>query len=189
MMKKSLTPDKTQKGFFRGDRRWLTFVIMLNVMLLFWARNQMQTVNELSIHMISRSPAGVEKNEIFDETSELNRLAKKGAWEEFEKARMESVAHFLETHTRPTSGEALYFFPETLPDQSLEKEFALQRLKPKIEALRKARKKREKTEISRAYQKLKSGVMNYELGAHASPEDLSEEAKRFLNLYQEFSKL
>jgi hypothetical protein len=67
----------------------------------------------------------------------------------------------------------------------MSRDFAIYELKPKIDALRKARKK---SSISNAYQKLKTKVLNYELGAIQDPSELSDDAKLFLKLYWEFTE-
>ena len=119
----------------------------------------------------------------------LQKLALAGSLENFEKVRAEEAAHFLSTNTRPTPGSSLYFFPETLPARSFEKEFALGELKPGIDELRQAHKQQRVKEAELAFTRLKTRVENYELGITSNPNDLSEDAKKFLKLYHQFTDI
>jgi hypothetical protein len=164
------------------DRILLVIFSVLDLILAFTARHYLNSINDTATRMVARATPAAEDDTLRD----LEQQAQNGQWEDFEKRRTERVTNYLQSSQAPSSSIALYFFPETLPDASLEKDFAIHELKPKIEALKKAYQHHDKKEIELAYNQLKSRVENYELGTSTDPEQMSTEAKKFLNLYQEF---
>ncbi len=74
-----------------------------------------------------------------------------------------------------------------LPERSLDREFASQELKPGLDALRHAYENRQGPEAQHAYHLLETRVENYELGLPENPEDISQEAKEFLDTYRPFT--
>lgn len=116
--------------------------------------------------------------------TELESTAKSRNWDEFEMKRKELAQGFVKNQLQPTTGTALYFFPEVLPDGSFEKNFAVYELYPELANLKKAYDSGSKNHIEGAYEVLETRVQNYELGAQTAAEDLSQEAKKFLEIYQ-----
>jgi hypothetical protein len=172
------------KFLWKGDRPVVVFLIVLDAFLLVLAQNYYSSVNDLSTSTIFRRPA----SQVDFKVEVFQKLASQGSWSAFENARREELARYLQTHTRPKPGNALYFFPETLPEKSFEKNFAVQILQPSLSSLKKACDEKSPTGIHSAFQSLRSRVINFELGAASNVEDLSDEAKDFLGLYEEFSK-
>lgn len=176
---------QTFKKLLRGDRIFILIFILFDLFLIIVARRYFQSLVDLTSQTTIKNPTEQERQAI----QELETLATTRSWKTLEDARFEQASHYLQLNLKPSPGNALYFYPETLPDKSLEKEFAYGQLKPGIEGLRKAYQNKKEQEASQAYRKLKSRVENYELGISANPDDLSDEAKRFLKLYEEFTKL
>jgi hypothetical protein len=174
---------KKQKRWLAGDRIFIIIFIIFDIFLAMLAKNYFQSLNELTSQPNLSTPLAEEIQGI----QELSKIAQKGSWDDFERARSEKVAYYLQSNIRPSSGNALYFYPETLPIKSFEKQFVDEELQPGIEALKKAYHTRQEDEASSAYRRLKSRVQNYELGANTDQEGLSEEAKNFLKLYREFT--
>ncbi len=119
----------------------------------------------------------------------LISAATNGSWDSYEKSRSEQVAQLLSVHARTSTGAAVYFFPETLPLQSLERSFVAEALQPGIQSLREAYEEGKPQEARRAYRLLESRVGNYELGASGSIENLSPEARQFLGVYEHFTQV
>jgi hypothetical protein len=161
------------------------FFSVLDLILIFLARNYINSLNDLA----SRSIAAISPEKDQQVIHDLVEQANLGNWEIFEKTRLEQTSSYLQSQLKPTSSLAVYFFPETLPPQSFERDFAVQELQPGIAALKKASQAKSKNETFVAYRRLKSRVENYELGNSSDPSQLSEEAKTFLKMYQTLSKL
>jgi len=166
-----------------GDWVLIGILVLFDIGLVFLARNYFHALNEITAQALLNRPKEAEILGV----QELVQLARRGSWENFEKARNEEVAYYLQAKLNPSPGNALYFFPETLPPQSLEKEFAMNELRPSLTALKDAYLKRKEKDARKAFKLLESRVQNYELGASTEPTDLSQEAKTFLKLYHEFT--
>jgi hypothetical protein len=167
-----------------GD--WLTIgsIVAFDILLVIMARGYFQSLNDATSQATStRSPAS-EKAAIED----LKIIAARGSWDEVENARKEGVVNYMQSNMKPSPGNALYFYPETLPGESLEKDFAMHELKPSLNALKEAYIHKKPKDAGIAFQLLESRVENYELGASSDESELSYEARDFLNLYQEFAK-
>jgi hypothetical protein len=171
-----------------GDRFFVFIFVVVDLVLIFAAKRNIHNLNVLASRVIA-------SNSVADEDyvlQELQKHAQSGAWEEFEKVRLEKVSGYLHSNVKPGAGHAVYFFPETLSPQSFERSFAVFELQPGIEALKKAVRAHENPtdkNVSKAYRQLKSRVENYELGKGTDPSQLSEEATQFLHLYRDLSKL
>ncbi len=114
---------------------------------------------------------------------DLERAAGSGSWEKLNDRRNGMLTKYRETHKMPSRGTALYFFPELLPEQSLERDFAEKQLGPSIAALKAASAAQKPGRARDAFRLLESQVNNYELGASTPATELGEEAKRFLIIY------
>lgn len=167
------------------DRFLVLFFSIFDLALIFLAKNYVNSLNDLT----SRSIASISPDRDQQVLQDLEKIAQQGNWEDFDKTRVEQASSYLQSHLNPNSGLAVYFFPETLPIQSFERDFAVQELQPGIAALKKACQNKSKSETSLAYRRLKTRVENYELGNSTDPSQLSEEAKLFLKMYQTLSKL
>jgi hypothetical protein len=179
-----------------SDRFLVFFFFIFDLILAFYVRHYLNSINHLSTHELSesisqdRSLASIEPSEKEKQAVEyLVQQARAGSWESFEKTRLEEVTVILQANIKPTAGNAVYLFPETLPTQSFERDFVTQQLIPGINGLKQACKAGDKASTEIAYRRLKSRVENYELGATSDPSQLSEEAKQFLKLYRDLSKL
>jgi hypothetical protein len=180
-----MNPISKIRNQFLTDRVLVFIFSIIDLGLIIFARHYVQSLNELAARSIASSSSQADQDII----DELEKNAIAGSWEAFEKIRIEKTAYYLQSHLKPTPGHALYFFPETLSPQSFENDFAIQELKPGIEALRKAHENKRKSDADLAYRRLKSRVENYELGTSFDPAQLSNEAQQFLRLYYELTDL
>lgn len=167
------------------DRNVVLFFAVVDLLLILVARSYFNSLNSLAVRNIANSSVEREDEAI----AELEKVAKQGSWENFEKVRSEGATYYLQSHSRPSLDRALYFYPETLPDESFEREFVERDLKPGVNDLKQAYQSKKPLETRGAFQRLKARVENYERGAHAEPGSLSEDGKRFLKLYEELTRL
>jgi hypothetical protein len=117
----------------------------------------------------------------------MEKIARSGSWEKLERYRVRQTQLYMDTATRPSRGIALYFFPDTLDERSLERFFAEYELKPGIEALRYAYESRSQDAVNHAWETLESRVENYELSANDDTMIMSPEADLFLKTYKNFT--
>lgn len=119
--------------------------------------------------------------------AELEAQSEHTSIDAFESARAERATRALSMHEAVDPYAAVYFFPELLPPQSLERDFAYLELKPSLTALRQAVNEGAGPQASQAYRLLENRVTSYELGAVGLPQDLSPEARVFLRIYGRFA--
>lgn len=177
-----------ETGTTRGMTQFqiLGIIGSLCVVLGFVAFSHWQEIQKIAFELRVSIPATQQAEALTALEQAAERSARSGSMEEFDRARVEQAAHLLQGGYKPGSSAALYFYPETLPVYSLEREFSLQTLRPGIDALRSAYQKREPASTRSAYTVLESRVLSYEGGAGARPELLSPEAQSFLRAYGHF---
>ena len=169
------------------QKEWIlvALFIVFDTGLFFAARHYLRLKNTPPIE--SLKIAGLTQD--LTAVEELEKVALSGSWEALERARSEKANGFTRAKVRPSRGTALYFFPEILPERSLERDFANDELKPGLEALKTAYVQHEEKAAAQAFQKLQLRIENYELGASQNREELSTEAKAFLRTYQAFTTM
>ncbi len=167
----------------RTEWTLLAAFIAIDIALLMLATKYYTSSNSTKISEFKT----VSASEEVQAAQDLELVAKSGSWEKLENIRSKKTRIFLESQTRPSRGIALYFFPDTLDERSLEKEFADHELKPGIEALRYAYESRSQDAVNHAYETLESRVENYELSATDDTTALSPEAELFLKTYRNFT--
>lgn len=112
---------------------------------------------------------------------ELETLSQRSSAQAFESARAEQAIRLQTSQSAVDGFAAVYFFPELLPAQSLERDFAYLELKPELAQIRQGQNARE------AFRLLENRVTTYELGAAGGLEDLSPEARTFLKIYGRYA--
>lgn len=172
----------------RGMTRFQIFAIFgsLTTALSLIALSHWQEIQKIAYDLRVSVPAKEQAEALNALEKAAERSAQTGSMEEFERARVEQAAHLLQGGYRPGSSAALYFYPETLPVYSLEREFSNQTLRPGIDALRSAFENRQPASTREAYTVLESRVLSYEGGASARPDLLSPEGRAFLKAYGHF---
>jgi len=171
-----------------SDRIYLAIFLVLDLIFLGAAYRYYVSLNDLTLqsllrsqrHASSKTP-DAQAESILDE---IERQAKTGTWEKFEAARAERAAEIARSGNRLSPGVALYFYPETLPPHSFERDFANSELKPGLSELRTAYDTRNSSGAKVALEKLESRVSTYELGASEDSSEMSPEALVFLRTYR-----
>ncbi|MGZ3689292.1 MAG: hypothetical protein ACXWP5_15835 [Bdellovibrionota bacterium] len=161
----------------------LLLFFAVDAVLAIGAHHYLHSLNDLAVSSIGHAPISQELLAV----REVERVAQAGSWDAMEKARAEQALFFVKSEKTPSRGVALYFFPETLPEKSLEREFAFEELQPALTELRRAYEKRELPKSKQAYRTLRERVLNYEQGSSDEPTSVSEEARSFLATYQVYS--
>lgn len=170
----------------RKKWQWITLGVLFNGALLIFASSRWIEISHFASELNARMPQKAQSEALEDLEKAAKLAAQTRDLDLFEKARVEQSVHFLQGGLRPTAGAALYFYPETLPPYSLERDFAFHELKPGIERLRTAFLAREPASAQTAYRILETRVVNYEGGSAARFEELSPEARTFLRAYGAF---
>ncbi len=128
-----------------------------------------------------------QQNEIIAELEQQATQARHGgSYQLYEDFRREKVFHAQTHGLKPSWGVSLYFLPETLPAQSLERSFAEKILSPGVAALEQSFEQGQAQASHSAYRVLESRVVNYEGGASMTPDGVSPEAQAFLRVYRNF---
>ena len=177
---------------FRNDRVIILgslFVLGLCTGLLYLKSIRLNTLSS----ELNTDPAPVELSQsetLSDETQKLVAESTKHDWSSFEEARQEKVQDHLARKAGVSLQEALYFYPELLPRQSLERDFYAQNLEPELQTLKReslAAGPREQAALS--YLRLESHVESYEMGVESDPSHLSQAAQAFLAVYRNLAHL
>ena len=163
-----------------GDRLLILGFALLDVLLIYFAHQHFKALKTITSDPAFLKPAVAERLSI----EELKKLAEQKSWDVLENVRAGKAYSYLESNARPSPNAALYFFPETLPDNSFEREFALKELSTLLHELKKHSMAKETSQAEQAYQQLESRVKNYELGGTASHAQISAEAVVYLSIYR-----
>lgn len=166
--------------WFLGDRVLILIFALADIVLIFFAHRHFQALRHLTNDPAFVKPAIAEKMNI----EELKKLADQKSWDVLENVRAGKSYSYLESNARPSPNAALYFYPETLPDNSFEREFALRELQGALNDLKKFSQKNERTQAELAYHQLESRVRNYELGGSSNSLTISPEAVVYLAIYR-----
>jgi hypothetical protein len=171
--------DPSSPFWFLGDRILILLFAILDIVLIFFAQQHFRTLKTLTSDPAFLKPAVAEKMSI----EELKKLADQKSWEVLENVRAGKSYSYLESNARPSPNAALYFYPETLPDSSFEREFALRELQSALNDLKRFSQAHERASAEVAYHQLESRVRNYELGG-SSARTISPEAVIYLAMYR-----
>ncbi|MBY0471501.1 hypothetical protein K2X30_10070 [bacterium] len=146
----------------------------------------------------SKSDSGLSSHPDFEELKDRNPKEKEaitsldkasweGSWEKLAQEKNRISKDFSKNQFKPSLGASVYFFQEHLESGSLEKQFTDGHLEPGLKNLRQAYEYGNDKDAKRAYETLQNRVENYELGATTQASELSEDAQKFLEIYQRFS--
>ncbi|MBI2711372.1 MAG: hypothetical protein HYX41_00720 [Bdellovibrio sp.] len=166
--------------WFLGDRILIFVFAVFDVVLIYFAHQHFQTLKTLTSDPAFLKPAVAEKMNI----EEMKKLAEQKSWDVLENVRASKAYSYLESNTRPSPNAALYFYPETLPDNSFEREFALKELQSALSDLKKHARAKELSRAELAYQQLESRIRNYEIGGASENIKISAEAVTYLAIYR-----
>lgn len=166
-------------------RRAILSAVVFNLILLSVAWQRWERLNVWISRPLNQLTPERERTAL----ESLASVAATGSWDSFDKSRNEQVAQLLSLHARTSSNAAVYFFPETLPAQSLERSFVSDALEPGIQSLRRAYEGGQTQQARAAFKLLETRVGNYELGASGAKENLSPEARLFLDTYENFTRV